>query len=249
MKNKIAIVTGGGSGIGRATSIELAKQGALVVIADIDVQGADKTCEAIVQNGGQAFVEKLNVTDRSGVQDLVRSTHEKYGAIDIMVNNAGISGQLSFMEHYPDESFDSIMDVNVRGVWYCMKAVLPLMKQQERGGNIVNVSSVAGLGAAPRMSAYAASKHAVIGLTKTAAHEYGKYNVKVNAVCPTVIDTPMGRSYMDGDSQLINIVKAGIPMKRFGEAFEVAKLISWLSLDENSFVTGQAIAIDGGMKV
>ena len=249
MKNKIAIVTGGGSGIGRATSIELAKQGATVVIADRDEYGADKTCGSILQDGGEALIEKIDVTDRSAVQQLMKTTHDKYGSIHILVNNAGIAGELSFMEYQPDELFESIMDVNVRGVWYCMKAALPYMKTQEQGGAIVNISSLAGLGAAPRMSAYSASKHAVIGLTKTAAHEYGKYKIKINAVCPTVIDTPMGRSYMDQDDKLVNFVKSGIPMKRFGEAFEVAKLISWLSSDENSYVTGQAIAIDGGMKV
>ena len=248
MKNKIAIVTGGGSGIGRSTAIELAKQGATVVIADRDEYGADKTCGSILQDGGEALIEVLDVTDRAAVQQLVKTTHDKFGTIDILINNAGIGGELSFMEDYSDESFESVMDVNVRGVWYCMKAVLPYMKTQEQGGAIVNISSVAGLGAAPRMSAYAASKHAVIGLTKTGAHEYGKYGIRVNAVCPTVIDTPMGRSYMDQDDQIVNIIKATIPMNRFGEAFEVAKLISWLSSDENSFVTGQAIAIDGGMK-
>lgn len=248
MKNKIAIVTGGGSGIGRSTAIELAKQGVTVVIADRDEYGADKTCGSILQDGGEALIEVVDVTDRAAVQQLVKTTHDKFGTIDILINNAGIGGDLKFMDEYPDESFESVMDVNVRGVWYCMKAVLPYMKTQEHGGSIVNISSVAGLGAAPRMSAYAASKHAVIGLTKTAAHEYGKYNIRVNAVCPTVIDTPMGRSYMDQDDNIINIIKSTIPMKRFGEAFEVAKLISWLSSDENSFITGQAIAIDGGMK-
>ena len=248
MKNKIAIVTGGGSGIGRSTAIELAKQGVTVVIADRDEYGADKTCGSILQEGGEALIEVVDVTDRAAVQQLVKTTHDKFGTIDILINNAGIGGDLKFMDEYPDESFESVMDVNVRGVWYCMKAALPYMKLQEQGGAIVNISSVAGLGAAPRMSAYAASKHAVIGLTKTAAHEYGKYNIRVNAVCPTVIDTPMGRSYMDQVDNIINIIKSTIPMKRFGEAFEVAKLISWLSSDENSFITGQAIAIDGGMK-
>ncbi len=248
MQNKIAIITGGGSGIGRATAIELAKQGATVVIADRDEYGADKTCGAILQDGGEALIEVLDVTNKIAVEQLMKATHEKFGTIDILINNAGIGGDLKFMDEYSDESFESVMDVNVRGVWYCMKSILPFMKTQESGGAIVNISSVAGLGAAPRMSAYAASKHAVIGLTKTAAYEYGKYNIRINAVCPTVIDTPMGRSYMDQDDNIINLIKSTIPMKRFGEAFEVAKLISWLSSDDNSFITGQAIAIDGGMK-
>ncbi len=248
MKGKIAIVTGGGSGIGRATALELAQKGATVVVVDLDEYGADKTCGAILQDGGEALTYNVDVTDKKGIIDLMNEVVKKFGSIDILINNAGIGGELSFMEAYSDESFDKVMDVNVRGVWYCMKAVLPIMRKQETGGAIVNVSSVAGIGAAPRMSAYAASKHAVIGLTRTAANEYGKHNIRVNAVCPTVIDTPMGRSYIDQDDAIVEIVKATIPMKRFGEAFEVAKTICWLCGDENSFVTGQAIAVDGGMK-
>ena len=248
MKDKVAIVTGGGSGIGRATAIELAHAGAMVVIADRDEYGADKTCGSILQDGGEALIQVVDITDKAQVENLIRSTKDKFGSVDILINNAGIGGDLKFMHDYSDESFESVMDINVRGVWHCMKAVLPIMKSQDSGGAIVNVSSVAGIGAAPMMSAYAASKHAVIGLTKTAATEYGKYNIRVNAVCPTVIDTPMGRSYMDQDDHIVNVIKTSIPMKRFGEAYEVAKLIKWLTSEENSFVTGQAIAIDGGMK-
>ena len=248
MKDKVAIVTGGGSGIGRATAIELAHSGATVVIADRDEYGADKTCGSILQDGGEALIQVVDVTNKSDIEELVNSTKKKFGSVDILINNAGIGGELSYMHDYSDDTFESVIDVNVRGVWYCMKAALPIMKSQESGGAIVNVSSVAGIGAAPLMSAYAASKHAVIGLTKTAANEYGKYNIRINAVCPTVIDTPMGRSYMDQDDHIVDVIKSSIPMKRFGEAFEVGKLISWLTSDENSFITGQAIAIDGGMK-
>lgn len=248
MKGKIAIVTGGGSGIGRATALELSQKGATVVVLDLDEYGADKTCGTILQDGGEALTYTVDVTDKNQLEAVVAEVKKKFGSIDILINNAGIGGELSFMESYSDDSFEKVMDVNVRGVWYCMKAVLPIMRTQENGGAIVNVSSVAGIAAAPRMSAYAASKHAVIGLTRTAANEYGKHNIRVNAVCPTVIDTPMGRSYIDQDDAIVNVVKATIPMKRFGEAFEVAKTICWLAGDENSFVTGQAIAVDGGMK-
>ena len=151
MKNKIAIVTGGSSGIGRATAIELARQGVTVIIADLDKPGADQTCDSILQNGGKAFVEVLDVTDKAGVDQLAKMTHQKYGRIDILINNAGIGGDLNFIDKYSDDSFDKVMNINVRGVWNCMKAFLPYMKVQEYNSAIVNVSSVAGLGGAPRM--------------------------------------------------------------------------------------------------
>jgi NAD(P)-dependent dehydrogenase (short-subunit alcohol dehydrogenase family) len=247
MKDKVVIITGGGSGIGRATAMDLAQKGASVIVSDIDEYGMDKTCGKILQNGGEALAIKCDVTKKSEVEELIDFTMERFGRIDSLINNAGIGGDLAFMESYDDDMYDRVMNINVRGVWLCLKAVLPIMKAQNEG-TIVNVSSVAGLGAAARMSAYAASKHAVIGLTKTVANEYGKYNVRVNAVCPTVIDTPMGRSYLDQNEEVIRMIKSVIPMKRFGEAFEVAQTIAWLCSEDSSFVTGQAIAIDGGMK-
>ncbi len=247
MKGKIAVVTGGGSGIGRATCRDLAKRGATVVVADIDMYGADKTCGAILEDEGDAIAYEIDVRDKAQVNRLISETMDQYGRIDIFINNAGIGGDLKPLEQYDDDMMEQILDVNVKGVWHCLKAVLPIMREQG-SGSIVNISSVAGIGAAPRMSAYAASKHAVIGLTRTAASEYGKYNVRVNAVCPTVIDTPMGRSYMDENEEVLKMVKASIPMKRFGEAFEVAQTIAWLCSEESSFVTGQALAVDGGMK-
>jgi len=247
MNGKVAIVTGGGSGIGRATALELAQKGATVIVSDIDEYGADKTCGKILENEGEAMMMLCDVTDKDQVKALFDFTIEKMGRLDILINNAGIGGDLEFTDAYSDDTYDQVMDVNVKGVWYCLKEALTIMKKQNSGA-IVNVSSVAGLGAAARMSAYAASKHAVIGLTKTVANEYGKYNIRANAVCPTVIDTPMGRSYMDQNEEVMRMIKSVIPMKRFGEAFEVAQTIAWLCGDESSYITGQALAVDGGMK-
>lgn len=247
MNGKVIIITGAGSGIGRAAAKDFAHRGATVVMADIDNYGVDKTCGLILSEGGEGVAMNTDVTKPDEVQELIDFTVKNYGSIDALINSAGVAGTVAFMENYEDDVFESVMQVNVNGVWNCMKAVLPIMKRQG-SGCIVNISSVAGIGAAPRMSAYAASKHAVIGLTRTAASEYGKYNIRINAVCPTIIDTPMGRSYMDQNEEVFNMIKSTIPMKRFGEAFEVAQTISWLCSDESSFVTGQAIAIDGGMK-
>lgn len=242
---KVVIITGGGSGIGRATALEMAQRGYAVIIADIDEYGANKTTSKILESEGDAVAVRLDVTNQSAVAHMMDNVHKEYGQINCLVNNAGIGGDLNFMESYDDATFHQVINVNLFGVWYCTKAVLPYMRKQKYGA-IVNVSSVAGTGGAPRMSGYSASKHAVVGLTKTVAQEYGKYNIRINAVCPTVIDTPMGRSYLSDDDQTAEIIRKTIPMKRFGEPFEVAQAIMWLCSDQASFVNGQTVAIDGG---
>lgn len=247
LNQKIAIVTGASSGIGEATAIELSKRNAIVVVSDINTKKGQKVVDKIIENGGNAIFIKVNVANDSEVNALVSQTLEQFGRLDIMVNNAGIAGNLSFFEHISDEDWNSIIAVNQTGVFYCMRAALKVMKAQ-KSGCIINTSSVAGIGAAPRMGAYAASKHAVIGMTKTAATEYAKYNIRINAICPTVIKTPMGMEYMNEDEGIVQMVKAAIPMKRFGEANEVARTVCWLCSDDASFITGESIRIDGGMK-
>ena len=247
LNQKIAIVTGASSGIGEATAVELANRGATVIVSDINIQNGQSVVNIINKNGGKAIFVKANVANDREVNALIDEVLEQFGRLDIMINNAGIAGDLSFFEHISDEDWDSIIAVNQTGVFYCMRAALKIMKAQ-KSGCIVNTSSVAGIGAAPRMGAYAASKHAVIGMTKTAAAEYAKYNVRVNAICPTVIKTPMGMGYMDEDIQVQQMVKAAIPMKRFGEAYEVARTVCWLCSDDASFITGESVRIDGGMK-
>lgn len=246
MKGKVAIVTGGGSGIGRATCNDLASLGVNVIVADVNEYGAQKTCGNILENGFDAIALKVDVSVKSEVRDMVDFAIDRFGRIDILINNAGIGGSLSFMEDYSDDSYEEVIAVNQTGIWYCMKAVLPIMKKQEDGA-IVNVSSVAGISAAPRMSAYAASKHAVVGLTRAVASEYGKFNIRVNAVCPTVTDTEMGRSYINENPEALEAVRNLTPMRRFGTADEVARFISWLAGDQNTFITGQVLPIDGGL--
>ena len=246
MKGKVAIVTGGGSGIGRATCNELAALGVNVIVADVNEYGAQKTCGHILERGFDAIALKTDVSVKSEVEDMVEFAADRFGRVDILINNAGIGGALTFMEDYSDESYEEVVAVNQTGVWYCMKAVLPIMKKQ-KDGTIVNVSSVAGISASPRMSAYAASKHAVVGLTRAAASEYGKFNIRINAVCPTVTDTEMGRSYINANPEALEMVRHLTPMKRFGSADEVARFITWLAGDSNTFITGQVLPIDGGL--
>lgn len=247
-ENKVAIITGSGSGIGRATALAFAKRGAKVIVSDINEAGAKETMEEIQKIKGTASFVACDVSQKSQVQHLFAEAKRLYGRLDIVINNAGISGILGFTHEYPDDLYEKIIAVNQTGVFYCMKEALNIMLEQKEGGAIVNISSVAGVGAAPRMGPYAASKHAVIGMTRTAAHEYGKYKIRVNAVCPTIIETPMGMQYAQENEAVLEMVKQAIPLKRFGQAEEVANTILWLCSEESSFITGMEMRVDGGMK-
>lgn len=244
-KDQAVIITGGSSGIGRATAIEFAKRGANVVVSDVNKLGGQETVNLIKKNGGQAIFIKTNVTEVTEVQKLVDTCIEKYGRLDHMINNAGIGQGLYFFDQITDEHWAKTIAVNQTGVFYCMRAALKVMKLQ-KSGNIVNTASAAGIGSAPRMGAYAASKHAVVGMTKTAATEFGKYNIRINAICPTVIETPMGDSYLSVNEDLKNFMLRSVPMRRFGKAEEVARTICWLCSDDASYLNGIALPIDGG---
>ena len=248
MKDKVIIITGAGSGIGRATALLASAAGAKVVVSDVNQEGGKATVDEITQNGGTATFIHCNVADKQEVKDLFAQTLGLYERLDYLVNNAGIGGDFNPTHLYSDEVYEKVVAINQDGVFYCMKEALRILSEQAQGGAIVNVSSVAGIGGAPKMSAYAASKHAVIGLTKTAAQEYGKYNIRVNAVCPTVIETPMTQGFMHGDPKMVEGTKYLIPMRRFGQPNEVANTIMWLCSDESSFINGQELRVDGGMK-
>lgn len=247
-ENKVAIITGSGSGIGRATALSFATKGAKVIVSDVNEAGAQETMAAIKAANGTASFVSCDVSQKAQVQHLFAETQRLYGQVDIVINNAGIGGILEFTHKYPDELYEKIIAVNQTGLFYCMKEALNIMLEQKQGGSIVNISSVAGIGAAPRMGPYAASKHAVIGMTRTAAHEYGKYNIRINAVCPTIIETPMGMEYAQDNMAVLEMIKQGIPLKRFGQAEEVANTILWLCSEESSFITGMELRVDGGMK-
>ncbi|MHC6224612.1 SDR family oxidoreductase [Pseudomonas sp. X10] len=242
---QVALVTGGGAGIGRATAQAFAAEGLNVVVADVDVAGGEATVALIRQMGGQALFVACNVTREAEVQRLLARTVEAYGRLDYAFNNAGIEIEQGRLAEGSEAEFDAIMGVNVKGVWLCMKHQLPLMLAQG-GGAIVNTASVAGLGAAPKMSIYSASKHAVIGLTKSAAIEYAKKQIRVNAVCPAVIDTDMFRRAYEADPRKAEFAAAMHPVGRIGKVEEIASAVLYLCSDGAAFTTGHALTVDGG---
>jgi len=242
---QVALVTGASAGIGRATALAFAEQGLKVVVADVDETGGRACAEAILEAGGDATFVRCDVTQDVQVKAMVEQTVATYGRLDYAFNNAGIEIEKGRLAEGSEAEFDAIMGVNVKGVWLCMKHQLPVMLAQG-GGAIVNTASVAGLGAAPKMSIYAASKHAVIGLTKSAAIEYAKKQIRVNAVCPAVIDTDMFRRAYEADPRKAEFAAAMHPVGRVGKVEEIAAAVLYLCSDGAAFTTGHALAVDGG---
>ena len=242
---KVVLVTGGASGIGRATALAFGRAGAAVVIADVSVDGGHATAAMIVENGGKALFVQANVSHAQDVEILLDKTQYHYGRLDCAVNCAGQQAAGARLDEIEEEDFDRLMDVNVKGVWLSMKYQLRRMKEQG-GGAIVNLSSSYGLVGAPSQGAYAASKHAVAGLTRTAAAEYAKDGIRVNALCPGAVRTPMLARALGGEAALEKKLRAAHPMDRFAEPHEIANAILWLCSEQSSFVTGHQLTADGG---
>ncbi|GAF56016.1 SDR family NAD(P)-dependent oxidoreductase [Psychrobacter sp. NPDC078370] len=244
---KRILITGGASGIGAASALLLASRGAKVVIGDM----AEEMGEAVAKQGqdaGNSIVfKKVDVTSGDEVRALFDFAVETLGGLDVVVNNAGIDHKPSPMHELSDDDFDRNIAVNLKGVWHCMRAAVNCMLPNG-GGHVINVASIAGLRSAPMISAYSAAKHGVMGLTKSAAHEYARANIRFNAVCPSFIDTPMVRNTMatmDERTQQATI-KAS-PLRRLGNVSEISSAIAWLASDESSFMNGHAFTLDGGM--
>ena len=244
-QDKCVLVTGGASGIGQATAEAFAREQAIVVIADIDVENGHKTIEMLQANGGEALFIKTDVTQRDEVRALLKRTIETYGRLDCAFNNAGIDNPPNLITKLSEKDWDRVIDVNLKGVWLCMKYEIPHMVKQG-GGAIVNTSSVAGLVGTATLSIYSASKHGVLGLTKTAALEFASKKVRVNAICPGVIRTPLIVSALEKFPEMESTFNIAHPLNRIGEVGEVASMVLWLCSEAASFVTGQCIAVDGG---
>jgi NAD(P)-dependent dehydrogenase (short-subunit alcohol dehydrogenase family) len=242
-KNKVAIVTGGSFGIGRATALAFAKKGAKVVI--VDWKENTETIDLIKKSGGEALFIKCDVSISSDVQAMIEKTIATFGRLDYAFNNAGIEGDSAPLQDCSEENWEKTIGVNLKGVWLCMKYKIPEMLKQGKGA-IVNCSSVAGLVGFAGLPAYVASKHGVIGLTKTAALECAKLGIRVNAVCPGVIQTPMIDRLTGNDKEAIEQFTNLEPVGRFGQAEEIADAVVWMCSDGASFVTGHAMAVDGG---
>jgi len=247
-KNKIVLITGSGSGIGKAAALAFSKEGGTIIVSDINEINGVKTVSEIIKNNGEASFFKTDVSNFDMVQNLMDFIIEKYGRLDVAINNAGIGGDFAKITDITLESWDKTMSINSSGVFYCIKTQIPIMLKQGKGV-ILNTSSIAGIRGLPNAIAYSASKHAVIGITKTAAMEYAKNNIRVNALCPVFTITPMFDpeamdKLKDGISERL---KASIPMKRFANVMEQVNTMLWLCSDEASFITGQAISVDGGL--
>jgi len=244
----VALVSGASSGIGRATAKRFAEEGASVVAADIDVEGGEETVSQIEADGGAATFVEVDVTDEGDLATAVETTVDTYGGLDFAFNNAGIEGDQVGFSDQDDANWNRVLDINLSGVFYAMREEIPAMLESG-GGAIVNTSSVAGILGFPNLSPYVASKHGVVGLTRSAAVEFSEEGLRVNAVLPGVIDTPMVARAGEADSESMEQTIAAIPASRLGRPEEIASAVVWLCSEDASYVTGQPLPVDGGYSV
>jgi len=242
LENKVALITGSGSGIGKAAAILFAEQGAKVVISDINESHGHSVVEEIKQKGGDAFFIKADSSKPEDNEALIKQTIQKYGRLDIAVNNAGIGGPISATGEYPIDGWQKVIDINLSGVFYGLRYQIPVML--EKGGSIINVASILGQAGTKFSPAYVAAKHGVVGLTKAAALEYADKNIRINSIGPGYIKTPLVMNSLDDAAR--NALVGLHPIGRLGESEEIAELILWLASSKSSFVTGAYYPIDGG---
>ncbi len=245
LRGKVGIVTGGTSGIGRDTAVLFAKAGAKVVVAGRREVEGKETIDLVRAAGGEGLFVKTDVSQAAEVQALVRKTVERFGRLDIAFNNAGIEGSWSPIAEQSEEDWDRVIDINLKGVWLCLKYEIQQMLKQGGGGAIVNMASVGGIIGSAGAAAYCASKHGVMALTKSAALETARSGILVNVVCPAVIETPMGERLW-GAPEAKKFALGLHPIGRFGTPTEIAEAVVWMCSDRASFMTGQSLVLDGG---
>jgi len=242
LKDKVTMITGSGSGIGRWTALLFAKEGAKVVVCDVNEQGGQETVKTIIDSGGEAFFAKLDVSNREQVKNVVQETLNKYGKIDVLINNAGII-QDALVVKMTEEQWDRVININLKGPFNCIQAVVGAM-MEKGGGEIINVSSIVGLYGNIGQTNYAAAKAGLIGMTKTLSKELGKKGIRVNAIAPGFILTPMTVGIPE---KILEMMKEKTPLKRLGLPEDVANTLLFLASDEASFINGAVISVDGGL--
>lgn len=246
LKEKVAIVTGAATGIGRATAVALAQEGANVAIADVNEEELRKTLTLVKDEGVEGLQLKTDISQPQQVKKMVEETMDAFGRLDIACNNAGIEGTMKLTADYTVEEWDRVLNINLKGQWLCMKYEIPAMLETG-GGSIINMSSILGEVGYAQAAAYTASKHGLVGLTKAAALEYGKEHIRINAICPAFIETPMlERAGITTDEEARKATIALHPIGRLGKAREIADAVVWLASDHSSFVTGHTLLVDGG---
>ena len=245
LEGKVSLITGGGSGIGKASALAFAREGSKVVVVDVNVAGAEETVRIIQDTGGGASFIRANVADAGDVAAMVDQVVHTHGRLDCAFNNAGVSGGRGRIHEYSEDDWDRVIDINLKGVWLCLKYEIIQMLNQG-SGSIVNTASIMGLVGGSRSPSYGASKHGVVGLTKTAAVDYAQSGIRINAVCPGYIRTPMIEQGILSDPNGEERIVARHPIGRLGTPEEIAETVVWLCSDAASFVTGHAMTVDGG---
>lgn len=245
LEGKVALITGGSSGIGRCAALLFAREGAKVVIGDVGVEEGEETVKIIEEAGGDATFVRTDVSQADQAKELIDRTISSYDQLHYAFNNAGVEQVLSTLPDCTEEEWNRVIDINLKGIWLCMKYEIPVMLKQG-AGVIVNTSSVGGLTGGEFNAAYIAAKHGVVGLTKSAALEYSMAGIRVNAVCPGMTRTPLVDALTGGNPEIKNLIIGRHPIGRMAEPMEIAEAAVWLCSDEASFITGHALSVDGG---